>query len=135
MALRYPTEDKLVAIAAIAQLVTETTENQYVAGLLRRHLVPQLAWTTSDFDSGKRADAWRAPSWSWASVENGMVRIIRVDDIRPRYTQLAHVQELSLELMDLANAYGALKSGYLGLQGRLIETSLVTNQPPQPKPY
>jgi hypothetical protein len=129
MRLTHPVEDKFVAIGGIAQLVVETAEDEYVAGFLRRHLILQLGWKT--FNQSRRAEAWRAPSWSWASVEADMVYIRGVRETPPRYTQLAHVREVNFELVDPANPYGALKSGFLDIQCRLIETSLLTNPPPE----
>ena len=123
MQLTHPVEDKFVAIAGIAQLVAEAAEDEYVAGFLRRHLILQLGWTS--YADSKRANAWRAPSWSWASVEEDMVYMRRVLETVPRYTQLAHVREVNVKLVDPTNSYGALKSGFLVLQGRLIETKFL----------
>ena len=89
-------EDKLVAISGVAQQIYETRQDQYLAGLWRHKLEWQLLWSvdsksdSSHSDSAASSDAsvYRAPSWSWASVD-GTVRQLfpRLDagGIFPRY--------------------------------------------------
>ena len=126
MQLSHPVEDKFVAIAGIAQLVAEFAEDEYVAGFLRNHLLFSLGWKT--YADSKRSTAWRAPTWSWASVEEDMVYIRQTLEDSPRYTPLAHIREVNVELVDPTNPYGALTSGNLVIQGRLIETSYLEAQ-------
>ncbi|KIW33541.1 uncharacterized protein PV07_00381 [Cladophialophora immunda] len=73
-------EDKLVAISGIAQKVAELTDERYLAGLWDNALLPQsLLWcvlgrrqadgTPSLRCASAGAEDYRAPSWSWASLE------------------------------------------------------------------
>ncbi|GAB7350683.1 hypothetical protein MBLNU459_g1245t1 [Dothideomycetes sp. NU459] len=71
--------DKIVAIAGIANLILEGLEESYVAGLWRNNLEEQLSWRVIDCKqaNGKpsvRAKEYRAPSWSWASLD-GVVQL------------------------------------------------------------
>lgn len=67
--------DKLVAIAGIAQKVAQVTGEKYLAGLWSNQELPvQLLWHVStrrqaDNSPSERPDSYRAPSWSWASLE------------------------------------------------------------------
>lgn len=67
--------DKMVAISGIAQKAFEENEDQYLAGLWRKDIELQLLWCQQS--PGKRllsGSKYRAPSWSWASVnEQGFV--------------------------------------------------------------
>ena len=63
-------EDKLVAISGIARAVQQETHDQYLAGLWRKDIEFQLCWCTTRRRS--KSMNYRAPSWSWASVD-GMV--------------------------------------------------------------
>jgi len=63
--------DKLVALSGVAKLLQEVSGDEYLAGLWRKHLPSQLLWKrTSDQTSPLLpAQEYRAPSWSWASVD------------------------------------------------------------------
>ncbi|OCL01406.1 HET-domain-containing protein, partial [Glonium stellatum] len=60
-------EDKLVAISAIAREMQPLMQCRYLAGHWEVDFVRQLAWTALNFSY--RASVYRAPSWSWASVD------------------------------------------------------------------
>jgi hypothetical protein len=64
--------DKLPAISGIAKLFAEVTGDRYIAGLWESRLLEQLHWLVIE-PWQRYALAYRAPSWSWASVD-GPVR-------------------------------------------------------------
>ncbi|TVY45647.1 hypothetical protein LOCC1_G002705 [Lachnellula occidentalis] len=68
-------KDKMIAISGIAQKAFEETGDQYLAGLWRKDIELQLLWCQQS--PGRRllsGSEYRAPSWSWASVdEKGFV--------------------------------------------------------------
>jgi hypothetical protein len=61
--------DKLPAISALAKNMQDTTswEGEYLAGLWKNQLIDQLLWSTQY--GARRSKDYRAPSWSWASVD------------------------------------------------------------------
>ncbi|KAF4452762.1 hypothetical protein F53441_4474 [Fusarium austroafricanum] len=64
--------DRLVAFAGIADLFqshTQISPNSYLAGIWRHTLLQDLLWTISDGRKVSTPQKYRAPSWSWASVE------------------------------------------------------------------
>ncbi|KAF2751327.1 hypothetical protein M011DRAFT_523334 [Sporormia fimetaria CBS 119925] len=65
--------DKLVAIQGIAQEMAGLLDDQSVAGLWRNRIPKDLCWHC---DGQKilpsRLQKWRAPTWSWASVEDAI---------------------------------------------------------------
>jgi hypothetical protein len=71
--------DKLVAIAGIAHKVAEATHERYLAGLWdNQDLAIQLLWHVlsrrqADDSPSTRPETYRAPSWSWASLEATIV--------------------------------------------------------------
>ncbi|KAL1387418.1 heterokaryon incompatibility protein-domain-containing protein [Phyllosticta capitalensis] len=69
--LTYP-EDKLPAISAMATEFAELTGDEYLAGLWRSNLPWDLLWSTPNAAT-HRAETWRAPTWSWASVEDAVL--------------------------------------------------------------
>jgi len=66
------TSDKLKAISGLAQLIKSETNDSYLAGLWLSDLRNQLFWHTRD-PKEKRQEEYRAPTWSWASVD-GQIR-------------------------------------------------------------
>lgn len=74
--------DKLIALAGVAQLMSSssdlthvTSSKKYLAGLFEQHLLLMLEWhsygnISSQFEpAGVRPPQYRAPSWSWASID------------------------------------------------------------------
>ena len=63
--------DKLVAIAGLAQMANRDLKSRYLAGLWEKQIHVGLCWTIMEDDtrSLKRCEKYRAPSWSWASVD------------------------------------------------------------------
>ncbi|RDW62449.1 hypothetical protein BP6252_11882 [Coleophoma cylindrospora] len=69
-------KDKLVAISGLARILAHVYGTNYVAGLWVKDLLRLLAWHvhTSDPSVAKNyATTYRAPSWSWASVDDAIV--------------------------------------------------------------
>jgi hypothetical protein len=68
-------KDKLTAFSGITRLFGDRTGNEYFAGLCRKNLERQLCWSRnvyiSNADRGWNSigNAYRAPSWSWASID------------------------------------------------------------------
>lgn len=63
--LTKPTEDKFLAISGLARKIGPPGD--YVAGLWKPILTRQLRWQTGE--NCTRQAEWRAPSWSWASID------------------------------------------------------------------
>jgi hypothetical protein len=79
--------DKLTAIAAVAQWCYDKRPSRYFAGLWEADLLENLVWHVDSDEPLPRPSVYRAPSWSWASVD-GSVSISaseggRLDDLRP----------------------------------------------------
>lgn len=61
--------DKLFAMAGIAKLFHEVTNDEYVAGWWKSCLLESLDWRVFEPRPRQGVD-YRAPSWSWASVDS-----------------------------------------------------------------
>ncbi|TID19461.1 HET-domain-containing protein [Venturia nashicola] len=62
-------KDKLPALAGVARLVSEETGDEYLAGMWKAQLEEQLCWSRGNSDSIHIRPQWRAPTWSWASID------------------------------------------------------------------
>ena len=63
--LTKPDKDKLIAISGIARKIG--TPDDYAAGLWKSIMTQQLGWSSGN--NCRRPTSWRAPSWSWASID------------------------------------------------------------------
>jgi hypothetical protein len=116
--LSFP-RDKLVALAGIASRMNSQriVEGHYLAGLWRAYLPSELLWRirTPGIYS-VRADPYRAPSWSWASVDVEVTRHLpRRSDMRP----LCSVIET--EVVPLTdNVFGQVVFGRVVMRAKLF---------------
>jgi hypothetical protein len=117
--LTNPT-DKLIAISGIAKSFANVTGQRYVAGMWRESLEHALLWRTSeraedevDVTLLSQPTTWRAPSWSWASVDGPVELLSRTGDrllISVQDVVLTHATE---------DEMGILTGGWLDLRGAL----------------
>jgi hypothetical protein len=61
--------DKLTALSALASLYRERTGHTYLAGLWKESLINDLCWGTDGNKLFPWPKEYRAPSWSWASID------------------------------------------------------------------
>jgi hypothetical protein len=112
-------DDKLPAMAGLARrFALETVSkngtsipgNRYLAGLWWDNIIQDMCWTIHKLaHSGERLRRYRAPTWSWASV-NGVVRFVDSE------TDLAVVQEAHVDLDTLENPLGRVTGGWIWLR-------------------
>ncbi|KAF2688451.1 HET-domain-containing protein [Lentithecium fluviatile CBS 122367] len=64
------TNDIFPALSGLAHAWHNQHGSRYLAGLWERHFIHDLLWYK--FVPHHRPDDWRAPTWSWASLQGGM---------------------------------------------------------------
>ena len=65
-------EDRLIAIQAIAEAMQAAVRDRYIAGLWESRIVEDLLWRVDPTilnQTTSRPVQWRAPTWSWASLD------------------------------------------------------------------
>ena len=111
--------DKLPALAGIVQEMARLTGDIYLAGLWKTSLLHDLMWSLHSSTKYRHSSVWRAPSWSWASIDNA-VRYGRVDaDAIP----LARVVRCEVVPASKVSHFGEVISGELELEGTVVELS------------
>jgi len=128
-------EDRLSSLSGLAKQFVAAFEQvgnpneQYLAGLWRSNLAKSLLWSIEDDENRvgrydvievRRPKAWRAPSWSWVSVE-GPIRIPQVSGFR----SAIEVLEASTEPNTL-DPYGQVASGKIIARGRVVHGLSIT---------
>ncbi|KAF2111205.1 heterokaryon incompatibility protein-domain-containing protein [Lophiotrema nucula] len=114
--------DKLIALAALASEVGEARGLIYLAGMWKEHLEIQLLWRLWD-KPVKRPAQYRAPTWSWASVDSWAMFERETSD-RVAIT----IVDVTIELVDRSFIYGPVKSGLLVVEGRVISGEWFVNK-------
>jgi hypothetical protein len=127
-------EDKLPALAGLAKLLSERTGDSYMAGLWYRHLEEDLCWRvyaceemlSSSMDAAartrriygaklsdvQRPKKYRAPSWTRASINAGVLFIQMNFDHIVMSIEGAYVEPVGTQL----SLYGQLRAGWLQLR-------------------
>jgi hypothetical protein len=116
--LTFP-DDKLPALSGIASRFFSISKDDYIAGHWRRGLEKSLFWgagTSHNF----RAKSYRAPTWSWASVDKEIAQIGQ--DQVPVYDPLESVVLLDVVVQVKGdNPFGRVDSGKIVVSASTIE--------------
>ncbi|KAL6248595.1 hypothetical protein RBB50_004850 [Rhinocladiella similis] len=121
--LTYPDKDKLIAISGIARILGMSAD-QYLAGLWKNGLVEQLLWVvaTEAEPGAVRTSEYRAPSWSWASIDG---------EVHLETPTLQRLQEAMVEVLDADTTplvrddrFGLIESGTIRLKGILAHAQV-----------
>ncbi|KAM5341826.1 hypothetical protein ACJ41O_014857 [Fusarium nematophilum] len=107
-------EDKLWAFSGIAKLFQETSGGEYLAGLWKSRLLELLDWRVYE-PKARLSSAYRAPSWSWASID-GPVKPKRPHN---RYNHVVEVLEAKAEPRG-GDALGGISDAFLRLKGPVV---------------
>ncbi|KAF6839367.1 heterokaryon incompatibility protein [Colletotrichum plurivorum] len=113
--------------AGIARRQHEATGDQYLADMWRDRFVQQLPWR---LNSGRRKrPAWRAPSWSWMSVDIQVWCSRFYDELNPSEVFKQYVQVLDVWTTPSGpDPFGQISDGLLSLAC----SALVGAQLPEP---
>jgi hypothetical protein len=115
--LTYET-DKLVAISGIARAMQGVIGDRYVAGMWQSQLPSQLFWNTIVPGKGPSKE-YVAPSWSWASVNAGVLFGYPKNDIR--------IVDCRVDLAG-DDHFGQLKGGHITIEGLIAPLLIKTSK-------
>ncbi|KAI0123688.1 hypothetical protein BJ170DRAFT_736230 [Xylariales sp. AK1849] len=106
-------QDRLPALAGIAERLGQHIEDEYLAGAWRNGLSYNLVWHNNEGLHWKRPPGYFAPSWSWAHchVDEGF-----------------HIIECKVQLVNSLAKYGAVKSGYITVRARMLSARYINRQ-------
>lgn len=123
-------QDKLIAIQGLANIYKSLRDDDYLAGLWRKQLPSGLMWTTrnglqANGEPTYRPEKYRAPSWSWASVEGTIEIFPEVYPEEERWVELCQVLEAKTTPLG-EDTTGQISDGYIKLRGRLLSTEILS---------
>jgi hypothetical protein len=123
--------DKLPAISGIASKIRKATGSPYIAGVWENNLGSDLLWSTSPnalpIAHYFALERYRAPSFSWASLNNPVVYYTLDDDERDTFTPTITLVSSSTSATGL-NPLGAISSSSITLRGPVICAMLSSMQ-------
>jgi hypothetical protein len=114
-------DDKLPALAGLAAKFEPLVKAEYLAGLWICWLPTHLLWrVVGGSGSGSEQSNWRAPTWSWLSM-NSPVKM-DVGDSK-HFKALATVENYAIKAVKLFQLLGRLKSASITLRGVFNQAS------------
>ena len=128
-------KDRLTALSSLARTLKDQNLGNYIAGLWSYNLPQGLAWISADPDA-RRPRYYRAPSWSWSSIEGAISytneRYLREKNFPIASPSLgdqltivcATVKDIAFNAED-SDPFGDLKSAHLVLSAPVGEAILI----------
>ena len=111
-------QDKLPALAGIASKIAERSGKTYFAGLWAEHLLPTgLLWSREFATIPLTRPQYRAPSWSWASIDSPVAwsKSLPEGDVGLE----AEIIRCQISLSSNISPFGAVSGGYIEIKGPL----------------
>lgn len=105
----------------MAKVYSKLLDDEYVAGLWRKSMIEGLCWQSLDCTA---VDEYRAPSWSWASVD-GIPGTGFIWDSR----ELGTVLDYRVEI-DGDNPFGRVKNAWIKIEAPLVPLLLSEKKSP-----
>ena len=123
LALSKP-DDIFPAISGIAKSFGEATGWNYFAGMWKQTMIYCLAWYSFGHNLPTRCVPWRAPTFSWASVQFNMKPSFGMD--YPNWKELdVSASVMGVECCPKGNdPTGQLESGYVILLGTVVQATI-----------
>lgn len=118
--------DKLVALSGLSTEKNSVWPDQHLAGLWKRSLLEDLIWSMNRSTylvepvPVWQPDFYRAPSWSWASMEG---RVFFSTHEGYGSTMQARIIETGTSTTS-TNPFGSVSDGFIRIQGDLKEYQL-----------
>lgn len=130
------TSDKLPALAGLARLIQDFSDDKYFAGLWQSQLLQQILWKhLGKIVNGRREyprpPHFRAPSWTWASVD-GKVEFCDSTAAPQSHRKLtrAPMRILSCKVIStLPSGLGEISGGELVVHGLIKKVDTIRCEP------
>jgi hypothetical protein len=120
-------KDKLPALLGLAKLYQQATKKDYLAGLWKQTLLKDLLWKEQHLIYGNKVSRgypsqYRAPSWSWASIDGNIAYLRMEEAFRETRVVGTYTDEpASLVLLEGTNTL----NGWICLCGYLLQADII----------
>ena len=117
--------DKLIALSAIADRVRQNSGFMYLAGLWRETFIFDLMWRVKLFCAEPRPSVYRAPTWSWASVD-GKIESFYQQLRETHHEPLVRVPSIHVSAHPAdVHRTGQIRDGCITIVGKLKKVSSI----------
>ena len=120
--------DRLPALSAVAGQMHLPEMGRYMAGIWENNMPRALLWYSSRWAVPRRPSGYRAPTWSWVSVEAHIGSWLGNDEEAVK--DVCHVLEVATTL-DGPDSYGQVRHGRLRLLAPTLAAALQHDRYPQ----
>lgn len=122
--------DKLPAISGIASKIHQATHSDYMAGVWRGNLALDMLWSATSVATRSATpcftlETWRAPSFSWASLDTPVTYPRLDDDERESFVPTIVLLAASIVPKGL-NTLGSLSAASITIRGPVIECTMTS---------
>jgi hypothetical protein len=118
--------DKLIAISAVAKEFERVMNDEYLAGLWRSRFAACLNWEwIGSVYKEDQLPEYRAPSWSWASVEG---KVWFDDPCQADRQDLMKLLDVKIETVS-ADLTGQVRGGFVQVQCKLYSVDSLQGNP------
>ncbi|KAI0407329.1 heterokaryon incompatibility protein-domain-containing protein [Xylaria palmicola] len=119
-------DDRLPAISGIAKKMHRAELGEYLGGLFSYKLLPQLLWSRAEGQPPlpRPSNGYRAPSWSWASVDGHVTFRNRMWSTAKETASLVH---FAIQPASEMEKYTKYASGVIRISGNAALLRLVTD--------
>lgn len=117
--------DKLIAFGGIAQEVQRSRrvpETDYLAGLWRGDLIVDLLWRMANSGTRNETAPYRAPTWSWASVDGEVY--FHASEKRKQARESTVAEILGCHMSTESGWFGPVSDGWLEISGPIFTITL-----------
>ncbi|KAI0426213.1 heterokaryon incompatibility protein-domain-containing protein [Xylaria sp. FL1042] len=120
-------DDRLNAIAGIAKMMHRAELGEYLGGLFSYKLLPQLMWSRAEgqVPLPRPSQGYRAPSWSWSSIDN---QVTFRNRMWSSAEVIASLIEFTIQPVSEVEKYTKYVSGMLRISGVATVFKLVKDQ-------
>ena len=116
--------DRLPALSG----VFSGRQDQYLAGMWQGILLESLHWTALPYGSkfmARRPSQYRAPTWSWASIESP-IRHVETDFYKTEHSPKMMAKIIEVQCTPAGrDPRGCVSGGYLRIEGPTLEVEVV----------
>jgi hypothetical protein len=120
--------DKLPAASGMAMKFGAALKSTYLAGLWTENILGDLLWSSAPFlehpHAAMMVEPYRAPAFSWASVDTQIHYELTLNAEEPKVEYIATVTDMECDLSTL-NPFGEIKSSTLSIRGPVQDGTLV----------
>ncbi|GAP84985.2 putative leucyl-tRNA synthetase protein [Rosellinia necatrix] len=119
-------DDRLNAISGIAKKIHRAELGKYLGGLFSYELLPQLMWSRAEAQAPlpRPSSDYRAPSWSWASIDG---QVVFRNRMWSSVKVTASLMGFNIQPVSEIKEYTKYISGMIRISGNVTGLTLVTN--------